>query len=481
MATSLSQTPPHPSSTLVNISDDADLRLIRVLAPATSSPSNFETECTTAIQGGDAAKLLRSVISNGAVAGLLEDEFALDEAVSAFSLLTVYLDRVGDASVEKELCAALADCGDDETALVKREKQSAMIAALFNLRSDAGQDRGVSPLADMLDVATLKASLALWGSEIPDEELRALYEAIVRGMDRVLALLSKDTSGDKTKLKKVKAANECKQKYVLFVLATYTEESQLDNTSAKYAEEAQLTSLPAVVALQKSKPALHDLLKIFMDGKLQDYRDFTSMPDKNSVFATFNLDESECAKNMCLLSLVSLAAEHEEIPYSVIASTLEIKDEEVEQWVITGVSSGLMEAKMDQLPMSLSNKRPSAASTTDHQREAWPCLIYRLQSHRGWEVFSPTADENGNNGGSASAGKKAAASKKSSQQTQSMGEELTVAPRKGSIEVRKMRLRVKLFEQNHPRDNTAASTSDATQNPNKEDQNEEQGNDNPDL
>eukprot|EP00984_Skeletonema_dohrnii_P003001 scaffold1014_cov142-Skeletonema_dohrnii-CCMP3373.AAC.12 len=131
--------------------------------------------------------------------------------------------------------------------------------------------------------------------------------------------------------------------------------------------------------------------------------------------------------------------------------------------------------------MSLSNKRPSAASATDHQREAWPCLIYRLQSHRGWEVFSPTADENGNNGGSASsAGKKAAASKKSSQQTQSMGEELTVAPRKGSIEVRKMRLRVKLFEQNHPRDNTA-STSDATQNHNKEDQNEEQGNDNPDF
>lgn len=142
-------------------------------------------------------------------------------------------------------------------------------------------------------------------------------------------------------------------------------QSQLDSAAEKYAEEAsigairdpvnlfssqrKLTSLPAVAALQKSKPALHDLLKIFMDGKLQDYRDFTSMPDKNSVFATFSLDESECAKNMCLLSLVSLAAEHEEIPYSVIASTLDIKDDEVEQWVITGVSSGLMEAKMDQL------------------------------------------------------------------------------------------------------------------------------------
>ena len=126
--------------------------------------------------------------------------------------------------------------------------------------------------------------------------------------------------------------------------------------------------------------------------------------------------------------------------------------------------------------MSLSSKRP-AASATDQQREAWPCLIYRLQSHRGWEVFSPASDENGSG---TSSGKKASASKKSNQQTQSKGEELTVAPRKGSIEVRKMRLRVKLFEQNQPRDSTT-STSDATQNPNKEEQNEEHGNSNSDF
>lgn len=54
-------------------------------------------------------------------------------------------------------------------------------------------------------------------------------------------------------------------------------------------------------------------------------------------------------KNMCLLSLVSLAGEHEEIPYSAVASTLDIAEDQVEKWVILGVSSGLMEAKMDQL------------------------------------------------------------------------------------------------------------------------------------
>lgn len=73
------------------------------------------------------------------------------------------------------------------------------------------------------------------------------------------------------------------------------------------------------------------------------------MPDKNSVFGQYNLDEEECRRNMCLLSLVSLAGEHEEIPYSAVASTLNVKETEVEQWVIRAVSSGLMEAKMDQL------------------------------------------------------------------------------------------------------------------------------------
>ena len=73
------------------------------------------------------------------------------------------------------------------------------------------------------------------------------------------------------------------------------------------------------------------------------------MPDKSTVFSAFELDEEECMKNMCLLSLVSLAGEHEEIPYGAIASTLDVTEDQVERWVILGVSSGLMEAKMDQL------------------------------------------------------------------------------------------------------------------------------------
>ncbi|KAL3800175.1 hypothetical protein HJC23_001096 [Cyclotella cryptica] len=65
-------------------------------------------------------------------------------------------------------------------------------------------------------------------------------------------------------------------------------------------------------------------------------------------------------------------------------------------------------------------------------RERWPVLVYRLQSHRGWEVYIDPDME-------------APSSKKKTRI-----EELTAAPREGCIEVRKMRLRIRLFEQHTP-------------------------------
>lgn len=245
------RSPPHPSSTLVNISDDADPRLVRVLAPSTPDPSAFESACASAIAAGDAAGLLRTVIDAGAVAGLLSNRYGVDEAVSAFSLLTVYLDRVSDGAVERELCAALADAvgspgdgeeeGDDGKAARKR---SAMVAALFNLRADGrekvrllariveladadalspGEPRGVSALADALDADALKASLALWGAGDGGAELRPLYGAVAKGMDRVLEALATG-EGDKATAAKVAAAKERKQTYMLLFLETYKDE-----------------------------------------------------------------------------------------------------------------------------------------------------------------------------------------------------------------------------------------------------------------
>ncbi len=103
--------------------------------------------------------------------------------------------------------------------------------------------------------------------------------------------------------------------------------------------------------------------------------------------------------------------------------------------------------------------QPSPRNYCDDQgvRDRWPVLIYRFQSHRGWEVYSDGASERrtpppsfGNNappaGGDCGRGGATA-------------EELTAAPREGCIEVRKMRLRIRLFQQHVPWDADRPSSS----------------------
>mmetsp|Transcript_52289 Transcript_52289/g.78014 ORF Transcript_52289/g.78014 Transcript_52289/m.78014 type:complete len:99 (-) Transcript_52289:113-409(-) len=68
-------------------------------------------------------------------------------------------------------------------------------------------------------------------------------------------------------------------------------------------------------------------------------------------------------------------AENEEIPYGAIASTLHVKDEEVESWVIAAVSSGLLSAKMDQLQQVVMVER---CAVRKFGMEQWKMLQTRL-------------------------------------------------------------------------------------------------------
>ena len=102
------------SSTLVNVAEDAELRLVRLLADAAPSQllsPTFVQECEECMIQADAASLLETIISDkGAMAALFALE-PLEEAVSAFSLLAALLDRVSadDPDAETKLAVALAD------------------------------------------------------------------------------------------------------------------------------------------------------------------------------------------------------------------------------------------------------------------------------------------------------------------------------------------------------------------------------------
>lgn len=110
-----------------------------------------------------------------------------------------------------------------------------------------------------------------------------------------------------------------------------------------------LLDIPVIKQLETSKnhSKVYSLLKIFVSENIEAFKTFVS---QNADFMkSLDLKEEECIFKMRLLSLATLGSANQEIPYSLIAKTLQIEESEVESWIITAISEGVVEAKMDQL------------------------------------------------------------------------------------------------------------------------------------
>ena len=118
------------------------------------------------------------------------------------------------------------------------------------------------------------------------------------------------------------------------------------------------------------------LLKVFQEGKLDDYQSYLKSKGGDAVLSQWGLSPDDCSRHMRILSLCSLAAEHEEIPYAVVAETLQLTESgDVEKWVIAAVSSGPLSAKMDQLQEKVMVER---SVVRKFDMEQWKALQSRL-------------------------------------------------------------------------------------------------------
>jgi translation initiation factor 3 subunit M len=142
-------------------------------------------------------------------------------------------------------------------------------------------------------------------------------------------------------------------------------------------EQRSMLETPAIQALASNDAKdLHGLLKVFQEGKLQDYRNF---PNKEAVLSKYGLEDDCCTRHMRILSLCSLTAEMEEVPYEMVAQTLDVIPTEVESWVIQAVSSGLISAKMDQMHKRIMVER---SVVRNFDLKQWKALQTQLQSWR---------------------------------------------------------------------------------------------------
>jgi len=353
------------SSTLVNVAEDAENRLVALLA--SSGRPSFVQDCERCLLNGDAAGLLKVIISDiGAMNQLLNGEEA------SFSLLAALLERVSVPEQEAKLADALASAV--ETQLKDKSQQLRLLSALYNLRSSPQEK-----CALLVRMVTLAPALTGRLSELVEDVVKLLDGWSIRLEER-RPLYKAIAKKDKSK----------KQRFMLLILETYVDATQIDNDGLEAAKEAAIGAIRDPVTLFQqqrsmlSSPAikvladkpdtkeLYALLKIFQEGKLREYRAF----NKDVSLSKYDLNEEDCIRHIRILSLCSLAAESEEVPYDVVAETLDVLKEEVESWVIAAVSSGLLSAKMDQIEQKIMVER---SVVRKFDMDQWKALQSQLQ------------------------------------------------------------------------------------------------------
>ena len=387
------------SSTLVNVAEDAEQRLVAVLGA--DAGEKFQETCTACLAAGDKTKLVKTVTSSdAAMKALLTMETV--EAVAAVSLLATLLQKSDkfSAALNKFLVDAITGIGGGE--LETTERKLTLLSVLYNMLPEK-----CYILKCMIELAGTHTEQLLQSETALGRLLSSRDKSFANSSaPRVVTLLdtwdqsseTAVTTADRRMLfstvcKVMPATDIRKQRFLLLLVETYDNGKGMDDaglTAAKdaaigairnpvllFQQQRNILSRTAIQALAAKDAELLRLLKIFQEGKLTDYEAFFAKKNETDILAQWGLDAKECQRFMRILSLISLAAEHEEIPYSVIAETLKIPDgtTEIEAWVIAAVNSGLLQAKMDQLAQKVMVER---CVVRQFDIEQWKNLQTRL-------------------------------------------------------------------------------------------------------
>ncbi|KAK0399459.1 hypothetical protein QR680_003061 [Steinernema hermaphroditum] len=114
-----------------------------------------------------------------------------------------------------------------------------------------------------------------------------------------------------------------------------------------------LLRLSAVKHLEKADALVFRALKLFSEGTLSDYRAFVKENPK-FVDDILKADEQALVKKIRILTLMTMAATQKVIPLDVLASELEIPDDEtLEEFIISAVQLNAVNAKINEKTRTL--------------------------------------------------------------------------------------------------------------------------------
>eukprot|EP00112_Aurelia_sp_Birch-Aquarium-sp1_P025057 Seg815.15 transcript_id=Seg815.15/GoldUCD/mRNA.D3Y31 product="Eukaryotic translation initiation factor 3 subunit M" protein_id=Seg815.15/GoldUCD/D3Y31 len=137
-----------------------------------------------------------------------------------------------------------------------------------------------------------------------------------------------------------------------------------------------LLQLKPVIALE-GQP-IHKLLKIFVSGRLQDYSEFFEK-NSNFVLGLPGVNHDGNIQKMKILTLVSISNEQQEIEFAALAKQLSLNEDEVEEFIIDAVKTGLFHAKLDQVNEKV---MLGSAHRRTFEKKEWEELRQKLEQWR---------------------------------------------------------------------------------------------------
>jgi len=154
---------------------------------------------------------------------------------------------------------------------------------------------------------------------------------------------------------------QCKQseraaKVMLELLGTYTEENA--SQAREDAHRCIVTSIadPSTLLfdhLLTLKPVkflegelIHDLLTIFVTGKMKTYVEFHN--NNKDFISSLGLSHEDCLQKMRVLTFMQISDGKSEISYETIEQELQLESDQVEAFIIDVVRTKAVKAKVDQ-------------------------------------------------------------------------------------------------------------------------------------
>uniref|UniRef100_A0A7S2CTT4 Eukaryotic translation initiation factor 3 subunit M n=1 Tax=Octactis speculum TaxID=3111310 RepID=A0A7S2CTT4_9STRA len=365
--------------TVVNVNPEARSHLVKFLSDVLGQefPSSLDLRTFVELMSQHTDALIES------------EKVADSDAEGCFQILFFELQEEKDTAVMLPLVGLITSAltGSESKAKLRLK----ILANLYNaLCSDDKVPEG------QIRVDVLLAIIKYAGKTQQSAMLHGYFDLL----DELMVKWNLSLSDKRTLFVEVSKALEAEElndkahQFLIRYLATFDDTSDAVDTSKAaqgaigairkpilcFMERHNLLGMTAMQQLENDAEygKLYELLRIFSVGKLREYLNFYEA--EKGTMERYGLEHEECIANMRLLSLCSLATEHEEIPYAAIAETLEVPLEEVEYWVVATTTAKLMDAKMDQLQQVVMISR---CTHRVFEHSQWKQLAERLTT---WKI-----------------------------------------------------------------------------------------------